>query len=109
MHAAITDHREAIAVLCERLHVARLDMFGSAVTDRFDPAKSDVDFLVEFADPTAASYADDYFGLVRELETLLGRPVDLLTDRSVLNPYLRRRIESIRVPIYEPLMHPRAA
>jgi len=65
MHAAITDRREAIALLCERFHVVRLDVFGSAVTDRFDPATSDVDILAEFADPTAASYADDYFGLLR--------------------------------------------
>jgi predicted nucleotidyltransferase len=102
MHATITDHREAIALLCERFHVVRLDVFGSAVTDRFDPATSDVDILVEFADPTAASYADDYFGLLHELETLLGRPVDLLINRSIRNPYLRRRIESTRVPIYAP-------
>jgi len=100
MQATITDHREAIAVLCERFHVFRLDVFGSAVTDRFDPATSDVDFLVEFAAPTAASYADDYFGLLHELQTLLGRPVDVLTDRSIRNPYLRRRIESTRVPIF---------
>jgi predicted nucleotidyltransferase len=101
-HATITDHGEAIAVLCERFHVVRLDVFGSAVTDRCDPATSDVDFLVEFADPTAASYADDYFGLLHELQTLLGRPVDLLTKKSIRNPYLRRRIESSLVPIYAP-------
>lgn len=64
-------------MLCERFHAGRLDVFDSAGTDRFDPATIDVDFLVEFAGP-AASYADDYFDLLHELETFLSRPVDLL-------------------------------
>jgi uncharacterized protein len=53
MHATIADHREDIARLCERFRVRRLDVFGSATTDQFDPATSDVDFVVEFVDPSA--------------------------------------------------------
>jgi predicted nucleotidyltransferase len=100
MHATITDHREDIARLCERYCVRRLDVFGSATTDQFDPATSDVDFVVEFVDPAAPTYADDYFGLKDALEGLLGRPVDLLTRVSIRNPFLRCRIEGTSMPVY---------
>lgn len=45
--------REAIAGLSRRRRVRRLAIFGSAVTDRFDPRASDADFLVEFEGPRA--------------------------------------------------------
>ena len=41
---------DALRALCLRYRVRRLDLFGSAVTDRFDPLRSDVDMLVEFVD-----------------------------------------------------------
>ena len=53
MIAEIASHREELEELCRRFHVRRLDLFGSAASDGFDPARSDLDFLVEF-DPTAA-------------------------------------------------------
>ena len=60
-------------------------MFGSAVTDRFDPERSDVDFLVEFQHVAAS--LQNYFGLKEALEELLGRPVDLVAPRALRNPY----------------------
>ena len=44
----LQDKREAIAELCARYGVARLDVFGSALRDDFRPGESDVDLLVEF-------------------------------------------------------------
>ena len=85
--------RDALAVLCRRFAVRRLDLFGSAATGRFDPARSDLDFLVSFEELPDAAYADAYFGLREGLEALFGRPVDLLTEPALQNPYLRRRIE----------------
>jgi predicted nucleotidyltransferase len=78
--------RDAIARAC-RLHgVSRLRIFGSATSERFDAERSDVDFLVEFApgaqDPFAA-----YFGLKEDLESLLGRRVDLVMADAVRNPH----------------------
>ena len=43
----IKEKREAVAEHCRRLNVRRLDVFGSAANGSFDPAKSDIDFLVE--------------------------------------------------------------
>ena len=51
MHPAIAQHRTGIATICQRLHVSRLEVFGSAArADDVNPATSDVDFLIEFAD-----------------------------------------------------------
>ena len=48
MIAEISSHREELGQLCRQFHVRRLDLFGSAAGDDFDPARSDLDFLVEF-------------------------------------------------------------
>ena len=44
----LEEHQAQIADICRTFRVRRLDVFGSAVRDDFDPARSDVDFLVEF-------------------------------------------------------------
>jgi predicted nucleotidyltransferase len=60
---------------------------------------SDYDFLVEFALPLD-DYADRYLGLKEELEALLERPVDLVVEKSIRNPYLRQAIRRDRVNVY---------
>jgi uncharacterized protein len=79
----------ALARACERYGVARLRVFGSAVTDRFDPEHSDVDFLVDYK-PDAERTFQALFGLRDELERIVGRPVDLIDVRTVRNPYFAR-------------------
>jgi predicted nucleotidyltransferase len=73
-------------------------VFGSAVTDEFDPERSDVDFLVEFGDEGNGGL-DTYFGFKWSLEELLGRPVDLVAPTAMQNPYfaaeVRRTVEEI--------------
>ena len=71
-------------------------MFGSANTSRFDARRSDADFLVEFDRSTDRRLADQFFGLKEELERLLERKVDLLTEASLQNPYLARSINQNR-------------
>jgi predicted nucleotidyltransferase len=83
-----------IAALCRQFRVRRLDLFGSAVGDRFDAKRSDIDLLVEFEPMLPGGYADAYFGLREALETLFERKVDLVTEPALKNPYLRRRIAS---------------
>jgi predicted nucleotidyltransferase len=61
--------RETIARACERFAVARLRVFGSAVTGQFDPAKSDIDFLVDFRSDTPRGIAP-FLGLKYELERI---------------------------------------
>jgi predicted nucleotidyltransferase len=90
-----------LAKLWRRYGVRRLDLFGSATTAAFDPAHSDVDFLVEFdADPSGLF--ERHFGLKESLEALYGRPVDLVTASALENPFFRARVEAERRPVHAP-------
>src|SRR5260370_19592310 len=57
----------ALRMLCQRFGVRRLDLFGSAVTGRFDPARGDIDFLVEFVDMPPGGYAHANFGFLQQM------------------------------------------
>ena len=100
MPDVIDEHRSEIEGLCQQFGVARLDVFGSALGETFDLETSDIDFLVEFTDPSSPSYADDYFGLKEALEAVFDRRVDLITRPSVRNPYLLARIEATGELVY---------
>lgn len=91
--------RDAIADLCRRFGVRRLFVFGSAVTDRFDPERSDVDFLVEFTDDMPHTL-DQYFDLKDALEAAVGRPVDLVEASALRNPFVIKSIEATKQELY---------
>ena len=91
----IDDHRAEIADLCRTYGVRRLEVFGSVVRDDFDPARSDVDFLVEY-EPGQAPSLSGYFELRTAFESVLGRPVDLVMVKAVRNPYIKAAIDSER-------------
>ena len=96
----ILDRSADIAALCRRHHARRLELFGSATRADFDPARSDLDFLVSFDElPPVATY-DAFFSLKEGLEVMFDRPVDLVVERTVRNPYLRQRVDAERQPIY---------
>jgi predicted nucleotidyltransferase len=83
MHPDIADKREVLAALCQRLGVARLELFGSAIRAAdFDPALSDVDFPVTFA-PDARDDFTAFLDFKEALEALFGRPVDLVERKAV--------------------------
>ncbi len=90
---------EAIAALCRRHGVARLTMFGSALTDRFDPAHSDVDMTVEFA-TGIPDRLGAYFDLKEDLERLLDRPVDLLVRTAIANPFFAAEVARTEELLY---------
>lgn len=98
--AVIEERRRQLAELCQRYHVRRLELFGSAAAGRFDPTRSDLDFLVEFHDLSPPEYAQSYFALLHALEDLFDRPIDLVTVRSLTNPYFVREIERDRTVLY---------
>ena len=64
MHPALSAHRAAVAALCRLSGVKRLELFGSAARDDFDPGRSDFDFLVEFDDSDQGDPLQSYFGLL---------------------------------------------
>ncbi len=99
--AFVAERAAELARLCQRHGVRRLDLFGSAATGRFRAGDSDLDFVVEFQPATVSgAYADAYFGLLESLERLYGRPVDLVIDGAIRNPYFRQSVEATRKPLY---------
>ncbi len=89
--------RAAIAELCRRFHVRRLDVFGSAARV---PGRSDVDLLVSYDPAAPPPSLTAYFDLQEKLAALLGYPVDLVMSGAVRNPYIRADIERSREPLY---------
>jgi len=97
---AIEQKREQLTDLCRQYHVQRLALFGSALRDDFDAGHSDLDFLVEFKPLPAGTYADTYFGLAEELQQFFERPVDLVVESAIRNPYFRESVERNKALLY---------
>ena len=101
MNSVLERSKTKLAEECRRFGVRRLEAFGSAARGDFDPERSDFDFIVSFRDKTPGTYADRYYDFASAVEKLLGRRVDLLTERCIRNPYFRREVESARKIIYD--------
>jgi len=88
MHPLASLDISAIQAACEQFGVERLRLFGSALSDRFDSERSDIDFLVDFRPDNDALFAN-YFDLKAELERIVGRDVDLVDASVVRNPFFK--------------------
>ena len=89
---------QAIADACRTYGVRRLELFGSAVRDPV--AANDFDFLVDLEEVEPGKYAKAYFGLLEALQKITGKPVDLVTDRSIKNPYFRISVDRSKRLVY---------
>ena len=86
MQRLLTDNMEKIQALCKAHNVKSLFAFGSVCTNKFND-RSDIDLLISFNPMDYGDYADTYFDLADQFENLFQRPVDLVTDKSLSNPY----------------------
>lgn len=101
MTPTLATHQTAIAAICRRFHVARLDVFGSAArASDFDPLHSDIDLLVEFEQAHSTPALADFLALRDALEDLLDRKVDLAMASAIRNPYLRAEIDAARETLH---------
>ncbi|MCH7801289.1 MAG: nucleotidyltransferase domain-containing protein [Chloroflexi bacterium] len=100
MNPIIDDNREELLKLCGKYRVKRLDLFGSATGDNFDPETSDLDFLVTFKELKRGEYADTYFGMLEALRGLFNRDIDLVMESAIKNPYFREAVEETRTLLY---------
>ena len=100
MVAVLENNRDAIAALCARYGVVRLDVFGSVLRSDFRPGESDVDLLAEFAPREPYELAKAYFDMLDELRGLLGVEVDLVMAGAVKNPYIAEDIERTKRLLY---------
>ena len=96
----IEKRRSDLARLCRKHHVKTLEIFGSAVDGSFDPARSDLDFLLEFLPAAADGPFHGYFDLKEDLEKLFGRKVDLVMPGAIRNPYFLKAVNQQRMVLY---------
>jgi predicted nucleotidyltransferase len=101
MHSIVHDNIEALRELAIKHRVERLDLFGSAAREDFNPETSDLDFLVTFEPMPPVEHADSFFGLLEDLERLFARRIDLLESEPIENPYIRESIALSRKVLYE--------
>ncbi len=101
MNQIIQDRLHDINLLCSNHKVKELYAFGSVCTDNFN-AQSDIDLLISFENISIEEYTENYFLLHHLFEELLKRPIDLVTERSLSNPYFIESVNKTKTLIYGP-------
>ena len=88
---------DKIIALCKKYKVAKLWVFGSILTTRFND-NSDVDFLVDFDEKQIEllDYADNFFNFIHEIEGVVGRKVDMVVNKSIKNSFFRAEVDETR-------------
>ena len=90
----LQNRREDIQRIAAKHGAYNIRIFGSVARGEAG-VESDVDFLIEKG-PTTSSWFPA--GLVLDLEELLGRRVEIVTEKA-LNPYLRERVLREAIPL----------
>lgn len=95
---------DKIIALCKKYKVAKLWVFGSILTPRFND-NSDIDFLVDFDENNIEllDYADNYFNFIHEIESVMGRKVDMVVNKSIKNRFFRTEVDETRRLIWNVL------
>ncbi len=92
-------YKNEINTLCLQNKVKSLYVFGSVLTEQFSE-KSDIDLVVDIDSNDPFDYADSYFNLKFALQDLLKRPIDLLENKAIKNPYFRQNLEVSKSLLY---------
>jgi len=103
MVALIQNNMVAIQELCKKHHVKTFYLVGSATKEDRFTEESDVDFLYRFRkeDIGEMDYADNYFDLLFDLQDMLSRKVDLVSEEKMKNKYFIESINESKLMIYE--------
>ena len=101
MQNLLTDKINDLKKICNSFRVKKLYAFGSIVSNKFNN-ESDIDFLISFDENIPLEqYADNYFSIHYKLKELFKRKIDLVTERSLKNPYFIESIDESKQLIYE--------
>ncbi|MBI5885597.1 MAG: nucleotidyltransferase domain-containing protein [Deltaproteobacteria bacterium] len=93
IHPTVQDHLTQIRAVLQDNKVQKAYFFGSVCTEDFTD-KSDIDIIINFQeglDPLTRG--DLWWNVYFSLEEMLKRPIDLLTENSIENPYLKKELE----------------
>ena len=94
------EYKKEINALCAKHKVRSLYAFGSVLTPNFN-RKSDVDLIVDFKEIDVKDYADNYFNFKFSLQDILNRPIDLLEEQAIKNPYFKEELNKKKVIVYK--------
>ena len=97
----ISKKRNDFIFLCKNHKVKYLYAFGSSVSEKFDTKRSDIDLLIEIDSKDPIDRGEMLLSIWDLFEDFFNRKVDLLTDSSIRNPFLRKNIDSTKVLIYD--------
>lgn len=101
MNTVLSSKLAAVRQVLKENKVKRAFAFGSVCTDQFND-QSDIDLLIAFEDDLdPITYGENYFNIIDKLEAILHRHVDLVTERTLRNPYFIKVMERTKTPIYE--------
>ena len=100
MNKIITQNIAKIKAVCEKQKIKSLFTFGSVCTDKFNE-QSDVDLLVTFKQMDFGDYADNYFQTADLFEKIFNRKVDLVTEKSLKNPYFIQSVNQTKTLLYD--------
>ena len=101
MQAILKNKLNDLKSVCVALKVKKLYAFGSVVSNKF-MRDSDIDFLITFAENlTIEEYTKNYFALHYKLRELFDREIDIVTERTLSNPYFIESIDETKELIYE--------
>lgn len=95
----LSTYIDQIQQACVISKVKTLFAFGSVTNDKFK-TESDVDLVVDIAESDPIAYSDNYFNLKEQLEKILNRQVDLLEQKAIRNPFLKKEIDKTKILIY---------
>jgi predicted nucleotidyltransferase len=95
----LSAYKNEINALCANHKVRSLYAFGSILTPNFN-TNSDIDLIVDFKDIDVKDYADNYFAFKFSLQDILNRPVDLLEEQAIKNPYFKQVVNQTKELVY---------
>lgn len=102
MQKILEQRIEEVKKLCQKLKIIRLYAFGSVVSTENFTENSDIDFLISFDDKMSPEeYSENYFQLQYKLRELFNREIDVITERSLSNPFLIESVNQTKVLLYE--------
>ena len=101
MQQILKNNLKELKKICKSLKIKNLYAFGSVMSKNFRK-DSDIDFLISFDDDISVKeYTDNYFLLYQKLKELFQREIDIITERTLSNPYLIEDINETKELIYD--------
>ena len=100
LHPSFKEKLPDVVALLGKHQIKNAFVFGSVVTQHFNE-QSDIDLLITFRDGLDPLEAGEHWwNLHDELRQLFHREIDIVTERSLKNPYFIKELDETKLLIY---------